>query len=389
MPPISLFGATMDIENLLLQLDGIEKSPQPRKIITAEEDLNDIIRLSLPKIRVIGVGGAGNNFTTALFSSTDYWRLVEIIAMNTDASQLAISKAHKRVLIGKNTTKGHGAGNDPELGRKAFEESKDKIEDLIQDTDLLIICAGLGGGTGSGVAPGIAQLAEKHKILTISFVTIPFKCEGKVRIANALRALGGMIHSSTVTIVIPNERLIRLASRRTIQGAFELANNLLIQLIRSLSDLIEKPGLINVDFADVKKILSYKGLALPGMGESNGTDEKRALAIAEKILNNPLLEVNPALGKGALIEIVAGEDLLLSEAYDIVDRFTTIMGDDKEIIFGLRIEPSYNSKIKVSSIITGIDIFNDGSYDELISLTDGIMDDPSVFKELKTIPTLE
>ncbi len=380
----------MDIENLLLQLDSNNLGEHINLRGNQQEDeLTNIINLSLPKIRVIGVGGAGNNFTTALFNSSRYWRLVEIIAMNTDASQLAISKAHKRILIGRETTKGHGAGNDPSLGRKAFEESKEKIKELISDTDLLIICAGLGGGTGSGVAPGIAELAKDLDTLTIAFVTIPFKCEGKVRVSNALKALARIINDSTVTIVVPNERLIRLASRRTIQGAFDLANNLLIQLVRSLSDLIEKPGLINVDFADVKKILSYKGLALPGIGETNGNDEKRALTIADKILNNPLLEVNPALGKGALIEIVAGEDLLLSEAYDIVDRFTTVMGDNKEIIFGLRIEPTFQSRIRICSIITGIDILSESSYEDFMNLTDGVMEDPSIFEEIESIPTLK
>ena len=336
----------MDIENLLQQLDSINIAKHIQSNDQSDDELTKIINLSLPRIKVIGVGGAGNNFTTALYSSHNYWRIVEIIAMNTDAGQLAISKAHKRVLIGRETTKGHGAGNDPNLGRKAFEESQEKIKELISNTDLLIICAGLGGGTGSGVAPGIAELANKLGIITISFVTIPFKCEGKVRTSNALMALGKIINDSTVTIIIPNERLIKLASRRTIQGAFDLANNLLIQLVRSLSDLIEKPGLINVDFADVKKILSYKGLALPGVGEVNGDIEKRAVTIADRILNNPLLEVNPSLGRGALIEIVAGEDLLLSEAYDIVNKFTTVMGEDKEIIFGLRVEPSFKSSIR-------------------------------------------
>jgi len=193
-----------------------------------------------------------------------------------------------------------------------------------------------------------------------------------------------------VTIVVPNERLIKLAPRRTIQGAFNLANNLLIQLIRSLSDLIEKPGLINVDFADVKKILSYKGLALPGIGEADGNDEKRALIVAEKILNNPLLEVNPALGKGALIEIVAGEDLLLSEAYDIVNRFATVMGEDKEIIFGLRIEPKFDSKIKVSSLITGIEILSGDGYEtDFFSLTGDTMSENTIFEEIKNIPILK
>ncbi|MEX0568814.1 MAG: cell division protein FtsZ [Candidatus Njordarchaeota archaeon] len=381
----------MDIENLLLELDsniqpiGIHKPTQK----TENDDLSEIIKLSLPKIKVIGVGGAGNNFTTALYKSNDYWKIVEIIAINTDAGQLAISKAHKRILIGKNTTKGHGAGNDPSLGFKAFQESKEKIRDLIENTDLLIVCAGLGGGTGSGVAPALVELSKEMKILTMSFVTIPFKCEGKVRINNALMALGKIIPNSTVTIVVPNERLIKLASRKTLQNAFNMANNLLTQLVRSLSDLIEKPGLINVDFSDVRKILSYHGLALPGVAISNGSDEKRAISVAEKIINNPLLEVNPALGRGALIEIVSGEDLLLTEAYDIVNKFTAIIGEDKEVIFGLRIDPLFKNKIKVTSLITGIEIIGDDNNGGYLQLADGAISSTTMFEELNDIPTLK
>ena len=379
----------MDIEHLLAEFDEPIGTRQVRECtVSSEATLNDIITLSLPEIRVIGVGGAGNNFITALYDKLRSHRTVETIAINTDAGQLSVSKAHKRILIGKDTTKGHGAGNDPRLGRRAFEESKEKIRNLIDGSDLLVVCAGLGGGTGSGVAPGIVELASELNILTISFVTIPFKCEGDVRIRNALDSLDSIVRNSTVTIVVPNERLIKLAPRKTIHGAFDLANNILIQLIRSLSDLIEKPGLINVDFADVKKILSYKGLALPGVSEVSDADDKRAIVAAERILNNPLLEVNPAFGKGALIEIVAGEDLLLSEAYDIVSRFTTVLGEDKEIIFGLRIDPSYNSKLRIASLITGIDIIGDG-YGELTNVTDGFANDDALFEDLKNVPILK
>ena len=378
----------MDIESLLSELDDNIKPIQNPNERIRDDELTNIIQLSLPKIKVLGVGGAGNNFITALYEYSKTWRTVETIAINTDAGQLSVSKAHRRVLIGKETTKGHGAGNDPSIGRRAFEESRENIQKLIGDSDLLILCAGLGGGTGSGVTPGIVELTKEMNLLTISFVTIPFKCEGKVRIKNALDALAMIIRDSTVTIVVPNERLIKLAPRRTIQSAFDLANNLLIQLVRSLADLIEKPGLINVDFADVRKILSYKGLALPGIAEANSNDEKRALTVAEKILNNPLLEVNPAFGKGALIEIVAGEDLLLSEAYDIVNRFTTVMGEDKEIIFGLRIDPAFDSKIRVSSLITGIEVLDEKNYD-LFRFPDGSIVNESIFEEITDIPLLK
>ncbi len=372
----------MELDNIRDQKRGAPKNEE-------DDELSRIIELSLPKIRVIGVGGAGNNFITALYESSKSWRIVEIIAMNTDAGQLAISRAHKRILIGRETTKGHGAGNNPDVGRKAFEESKDQIRELIKDTDLLIVCAGLGGGTGSGATPGIVELAKSMGILTMAFVTIPFRCEGKVRINNALRSLSSIVQDATVTIIVPNERLIKLAPRKTIQAAFAMANNLLIQLVGSLSDLIEKPGLINVDFADVRKILSYHGLALPGVGVSENGDGKRALSVAEKILSNPLLEVNPSLGKGALIEIVAGQDLLIGEAYDIVNKFTTTLGEDKEVIFGLRIEPAFRSKIKVTSLITGIDISYGDSYDGYVQITGGFLGGESIFEDIEKIPTLK
>lgn len=353
----------MDIENLIMQLET-NSDTNKRSIleqglsIESRKQMGDsdsFLDLALPKIRIIGVGGAGNNFASALFSQVSS-KLVEVIAINTDASQLAITKAHTKILIGRNTTRGYGAGNDPLLGRKAFEESKESIARVLEEADLLVVTAGLGGGTGSGVAPELINMASDLGILTVAFVTMPFKCEGKVRIRNALDALNRIMENPVVTIVVPNERLVKIAPRKTIQGAFDLANNLLIQLVSSIADLIEKPGLINVDFADVRKILSYKGLAIPGVAVVDGGDEKRALTAAEKILSNPLLDVNPSLAKGALIEIVSGSDLLLTEAYDIVNKFTATMGEEKEVIFGLRIEDNYNSKIKVVSLITGIEI---------------------------------
>ncbi len=366
----------MDIESLIAQLSSstVDQASIVRRENISEE-IEDLTTLKLPKIKVIGVGGAGNNFVTALFENMHNSRIVEVIAMNTDASQLAISRAHRRILIGRTVTRGYGAGNDPVLGRKAFEESKEKIESLISDSDLLIVVAGLGGGTGSGVTPPLLELIHDLGLLSMTFVTMPFRCEGRIRIGNALKALSEILQIPTVTVVIPNERLIKVAPRQTIHGAFSLANNLLVQLVRSLADLIEEPGLINVDFADIRKVLSYKGLAIPGVAISDNTNQKRTIEVAEKILNNPILEVNPALGKAALIEVVGGEDLMLSEAYDVVNKFTVTMGEDKEIIFGLRILPQYKSKIRVVSLITGIDI-----PDNYHSYAEGFSTDTSIEK---------
>ncbi|MCR8432945.1 MAG: cell division protein FtsZ [Crenarchaeota archaeon] len=343
----------MDIESLIAQLaaesvsESMESSP---KII------EDSTPLQLPKIKVIGIGGAGNNFVTALFERMRSSKIVETLAINTDASQLSVSKAHQRILIGRTVTRGYGAGNDPILGRKAFEESREQVEKLISDADLVVVVSGLGGGTGSGAAPALLELTSELGILSIAFLTLPFKCEGRVRIRNALEALSEILRMQTVTVIVPNERLAKVAPHQTMHSAFSLAGDLFVQSMESLEDLIIEPGLINVDFADVCKVLSYKGIAVVGVASLEKTDQKRATEVAEKILNNPLLDINPALGKSCLMEIVGGEDLTLSESYDIVNTFTTTLGEDKEIIFGLRILPQYKSKIRVFCMITGIDV---------------------------------
>ncbi|MCR8454862.1 MAG: cell division protein FtsZ [Candidatus Korarchaeota archaeon] len=343
----------MDIESLIAQLaaesvsESMESSP---KII------EDSTPLQLPKIKVIGIGGAGNNFVTALFERMRSSKIVETLAINTDASQLSVSKAHQRILIGRTVTRGYGAGNDPILGRKAFEESREQVEKLISDADLVVVVSGLGGGTGSGAAPALLELISELGILSIAFLTLPFKCEGRVRIRNALEALSEILRMQTVTVIVPNERLAKVAPHQTMHSAFSLAGDLFVQSMESLEDLIIEPGLINVDFADVCKVLSYKGIAVVGVASLEKTDQKRATEVAEKILNNPLLDINPALGKSCLMEIVGGEDLTLSESYDIVNTFTTTLGEDKEIIFGLRILPQYKSKIRVFCMITGIDV---------------------------------
>lgn len=347
----------MDIESLIAQLAAEAVSGDAER---SSKNIEDPIMLRLPKIKVIGVGGAGNNFVTALFERMHNSKIVETLAINTDASQLSVSKAHQRVLIGLTATRGYGAGNDPMLGRKAFEESREKIEKLISDADLAIVISGLGGGTGSGATPALLELVNDLGILSMAFVTLPFKCEGRVRIRNALESLSEILRLQTVTVVIPNERLAKIAPRQTMQGAFQIANDLVVHVIESLEDLIVEPGLINVDFADVCKVLSYKGMAIAGVAFSENNDQKRATEIADRILNNPLLDVNPALGKSCLIEIVGGEDLTLSESYDIINAFTATLGEDKEIIFGLRILPQYKSRVKVSCLITGIDISSDG-----------------------------
>ena len=302
------------------------------------------------RIRVIGVGGGGNNAVNRMIEAG--LKGVDFISINTDNQALALTLAEKRLQIGEKTTGGLGAGGNPEMGQKSAEESRDAIAELIQDTDLLFVTAGMGGGTGSGAAPIIAKIAREMGILTIGVVTKPFSFEGRVRMRNAQIASDFLQDNVDALVTIPNDRLLRMADKSTsLREAFKLADDVLLQGVKSISDLISMPGLVSLDFADVKTIMKDAGLAHMGVGRASG--ENRAEEAAKQAIESPLLETEIDGATGVLLNITAGEDLSLFE----VDRAATIAreasDDDANVIFGATIDDSLGDEIQITVIATG------------------------------------
>jgi len=275
---------------------------------------------SLATIKVIGVGGGGNNAVNRMIEHGVQG--VEFIAVNTDAQALNLSKAEVKMQIGAKLTRGLGAGANPEVGKKAAEESKEQIEEALRGADMVFVTAGMGGGTGTGAAPVIAQIARDLGALTVGVVTRPFTFEGKKRSNQASGGIGSMKEAVDTLIVIPNDRLLEIVDKSTpMLEAFREADNVLRQGVQGISDLIATPGLINLDFADVKTIMSNKGSALMGIGVAAG--ENRATEAAKKAINSPLLETSIDGAQGVLMNITGGANLSLYEVQEAADIVAT------------------------------------------------------------------
>ncbi len=310
------------------------------------------------KIKVIGVGGGGGNAVNTMIDS-GLIKGVEFITVNTDAQALLTSKADTKLQIGSNFTKGLGSGADPEVGRAAAEESYDKIKDLLFDTDMVFITAGMGGGTGTGASPIIAQIAKESGALTVAVVTKPFAFEGVRRMSAAEEGIEGLRDSVDTLIVIPNQRLMEVVDKKmTLLDAFKLADNVLGQGVQGISDLITVPGLINVDFADVKAIMTDSGSALMGIGEASG--ENRAATAARMAVASPLLEVSIQGAKGILYNIIGSADMTMTEVADASNIIASAADPDANIIFGATIDENMGGSIKISVIATGFT--NQGHY---------------------------
>lgn len=305
------------------------------------------------KIKVLGIGGGGGNAVNSMIESGQIVD-VEFISVNTDAQALLTSKADTKLQIGSNFTKGLGSGADPEVGRAAAEESREKIKDLLFDSDMIFITAGMGGGTGTGASPVIAEIARESGALTVAVVTKPFAFEGTRRMQTAEEGILELRDAVDTLIVIPNQRLMDVVDKKmTLLDAFRLADNVLGQGVQGISDLITVPGLINVDFADVKTIMTESGTALMGIGEASG--ENRAATAARMAISSPLLEVSIEGAKGILYNITGGEDMTMNEVSDASAIISNAADPDANIIFGATINKDMGSNIKISVIATEFD----------------------------------
>ncbi|EMV4567074.1 cell division protein FtsZ [Listeria monocytogenes] len=307
---------------------------------------------SLATIKVIGVGGGGNNAVNRMIEHGVQG--VEFISVNTDAQALNLAKAETKLQIGTKLTRGLGAGAVPEIGKKAAEESHEQIEEALKGSDMVFVTAGMGGGTGTGAAPVIAQIAKEMGALTVGVVTRPFGFEGPKRTKQALTGTEAMKEAVDTLIVIPNDRLLQIVDKNTpMLEAFREADNVLRQGVQGISDLIAVPGLINLDFADVKTIMTNRGSALMGIGIATG--ENRAAEAAKKAISSPLLETSVDGAKGVLMNITGGSNLSLYEVQEAAEIVSSASDEDVNMIFGSVINDELKDELIVTVIATGFD----------------------------------
>lgn len=320
------------------------------KMLEFEQGFNHMASL-----KVIGVGGGGNNAVNRMID--DGIQNVEFIAINTDGQALNLSKAESKIQIGEKLTRGLGAGANPDIGKKAAEESREQIEDAIQGADMVFVTAGMGGGTGTGAAPVVAKIAKEMGALTVGVVTRPFSFEGRKRQTQAAAGVDAMKAAVDTLIVIPNDRLLDIVDKSTpMMEAFKEADNVLRQGVQGISDLIAVSGEVNLDFADIKTIMTNQGSALMGIGVSSG--ENRAIEAAKKAISSPLLETSIVGAQGVLMNITGGESLSLFEAQEAADIVQDAADEDVNMIFGTVINPELEDEIVVTVIATG---FNEKS----------------------------
>ncbi len=311
----------------------------------------DFENAAFAQIKVIGVGGAGCN---AINRMVQYGlRGVDFIAINTDRQALYLAKAETKIQIGEKLTKGLGAGADPEVGRKAADESREMIVEALQGTDMAFITAGMGGGTGTGATSIIAECAKEMGVLTIGVVTKPFTFEGKVRMRNAEIGIAALKPAVDTLITIPNDKLIDLVGRASLPDALRVADDVLRQGIQGISDLIAVPAMINLDFADVKTIMKEKGLAHMGIGNASG--EKRAAEAARQAIESPLLETSITGARGVLMNITGGPDLSLLEVNEAAELISENADPEANIIFGADIDEAMGDALRITVIATGFD----------------------------------
>ncbi len=315
-----------------------------------DDELRKILESRKAEIRVCGIGGAGGNTVSRLMQVGIVG--AETIAINTDAQDLLYTDADRKVLVGKELTGGLGAGADPKIGREAAKESKDDIKKAVEGADMVFVDCGLGGGTGTGAGPIVADIAKKVGALTVGIVTLPFTMEGRQRTKNAQEGLENLESVVDTLIVIPNDKLLEIVPDVSVTTAFKVADEILVNAVKGIAELITKPGLVNLDFADIRAVMGSGGLAMIGMGESD--TENRALESVEKALNNPLLDVDIEGAVGALVNVSGGSDITIKECQEIVEGVSTKINTDAKIIWGAQIIKELGDTIRAMLIVTGV-----------------------------------
>jgi len=315
-----------------------------------DSDLEEVLKSLVTRIKVIGCGGAGTNTisrcTEASIEGAD------LIAVNTDAQHLLLSKSPHKVLIGRRITRGLGAGSLPQIGEEAANESEEDIRKAVAPADMVFVTCGLGGGTGTGSAPIIAEIAKEAGALTIGVATLPFKVEGLVRLDNAEVGLKRLREACDTVIVIPNDKLLEIVPNLALNAAFKVADEVLMRSIKGITEMITKPGLVNLDFADLKTIMKRGGVAMIGLGEAEG--ENKAVNAVVEALNSPLLDVDVSGATGALVNVTGGDDMTIGEAERVVEEVYSRVDPNARIIWGTTIDTGLKKTIRTMLVITGV-----------------------------------
>jgi len=328
----------------------LEKTRERRRAHEIDEELKRLLESKKASIKVIGSGGAGNNTITRMMEVGIVG--AETVAVNTDAQDLLYSDADVKVLIGKEITGGLGAGGDPKIGEEAAKESRDDLKKMLEGSDLVFVTCGLGGGTGTGSSPVIAETAKKLGAITIAIVTLPFTMEGQQRMKNARDGLENLRKVVDTIIIVPNDKLLEIVPDVSLATAFKVADEILVNSVKGIAELITKPGLINLDLADVRTVMSGGGLAMIGMGESD--TENRAIEAVEKALTNPLLSLDIDGADGALINVTGGPDITIREAQEIVEAVSSRLAPNAKIIWGAQISQDLRETVRTLVIVTGV-----------------------------------
>jgi len=330
--------------------EGYSSQENHSKTGEIDRELEEIIKQQAAKIKIVGIGGGGNNSLSRMREIGV--RGGELIAINTDAQDLLYANADAKILIGKELTQGLGAGSNPRVGQEAAKESATDIKKKLAGADMVFITCGMGGGTGTGAAPVVANIAKKQGSLVLGIITMPFTVEGQKRIENAMNGLERLESMVDTLIVIPNDKLLELAPDLPLHTAFKIADEILTNAVKGTTELVTTSGLVNLDFADIKTVMVDGGVSLIGMGESD--TEGRAKDAVQKAIINPLLDVDISNAKGALVNIVGGPDMSLEECKEIIKTVGDQLSPDAKMIWGAKISEDMDKSIRVLLIVTGV-----------------------------------
>ncbi len=342
------------MKSLIGAIKGEGEEQRPAQQIGSPDDaeLMELVEKLRVKIKIVGCGGGGSNTINRIMEEGIHGD-VELIAANTDAQHLLQIRANRKVLLGKRRTRGLGAGSDPLVGEDAARESEDKLREILQGADMVFVTAGMGGGTGTGSAQYVARLAKEMGALVLSVVTLPFKAEGKIRMENAIWGLERLRRYSDTTIVIPNDKLLELVPRLPLNEAFKVADTVLMITIKGITEILTKPGLVNVDYADLRTVLGAGGVAMVGIGESDSTHDRVKEAVEEAI-NSPLIDADISDASGALVRIVGDSHMSVQEAQMAVDLVQKKINKTAKIIWGASVDPEMDNMVQVLVVLSGV-----------------------------------
>ena len=317
---------------------------------SSDEELESVLQQLKTNIRVVGCGGSGSN--TIQRMTEEGISGAELYALNTDAQHLLHISAERKILIGQKKTRGLGAGSLPQIGEEAAKESEEDIKASVEGSDMVFITCGLGGGTGTGSAPVVAENAREVGALTIAIVTLPFAVEGSIRRTNAEAGLERLRDVADTVIVVPNDKLLEVVPRLPLQAAFKVSDEVLMRAVKGITELITKPGLVNLDFADVRTVMQKGGVAMIGLGEADGED--KAAESVQKALRSPLLDVDISGATSALVNVVGGPDMTIAEAESVVQEVYNKIDPEARLIWGAQVDPALEHSIRTMLVVTGV-----------------------------------